>query len=127
MKYLRACVYCGQVHEVDFKCKLKPKVDYAKYKKDYDKLRNKKAWARLAEAVKRDSNYLCEVCFDKGRLIADGLESHHIVKIKDNPDLFLDEQNIVCLCKYCHKMADRGELDKDYLRELAQRRIEKQV
>lgn len=125
MRYLRTCIYCGRVHDDSFKCNFKPKKNWNKYKTETDKLRNKKAWARLAERVKKDSNYLCQVCFDKGRFVYNGLEAHHIIKISDNPDKLLDENNVVCLCRYCHRQADRGELATEYLRELAKKRIDK--
>ena len=63
---------------------------------------------------------MCEVCRDEGELTHEGLEVHHIEKISAAPDLYLDDDNLVCLCVRHHKLADEGKIDKEYLRKLAQ-------
>lgn len=68
------------------------------------------------------ANYLCEVCRDLGVYTYDGLEVHHIVKLRDNPDGLLDNYNLVCLCAMHHKQADSGGIKQEYLRKLARKR-----
>lgn len=84
--------------------------------------RNTRAWKRKAEQVKADSHYLCENCLAQGVLTWDGLETHHIIKLRERPDLLLDDDNLVCLCEKCHKKADAGAISADFLRQLAKKR-----
>lgn len=67
---------------------------------------------------------MCEVCRDQGKVTTKGLEVHHIDKLRDDPDGLIEDDNLVCLCMMHHRMADRGELAKGYLRGLARQRIE---
>lgn len=117
----KVCSKCQRIHPFNEKC------NCGKYKKIYRggeerKLRSKNAWREKSEDIRESANYLCEVCRDKGRFIYNGLEVHHIHKIKDNPERYLDNLNLICLCQSCHKQADRGEIDIEYLEMLAARR-----
>jgi 5-methylcytosine-specific restriction endonuclease McrA len=86
-------------------------------------LRNLNKWHLKSREIRERSLYLCSVCQDKGEARADDdLEVHHIVKLRDDPSGLLEDSNLICLCVYHHKQADRGELSADYLRELAQKR-----
>ena len=111
---LKACGRCGKVHEFG-------KVCYANEYKDSleHKLRSKYVWTVKAEQIKERANYLCEVCRDKGVYTYDGLEVHHIAKLRNAPHLLLDDANLICLCQEHHKAADRGEIDMEYLKQLA--------
>lgn len=66
---------------------------------------------------------MCEVCRDQGKVTTEGLEVHHIEKLREDPDGLIEDDNLICLCRKHHRMADDGELDKDYLRGLALRRM----
>lgn len=47
------------------------------------------------------------ICYDCG---AEATDLHHIVKLKDRPDLKYDEQNLLALCYRCHQVrTSRGE------------------
>lgn len=85
-------------------------------------MRSTYAWTQKAKQIKERAEYLCEVCRDNGRFNYEELEIHHITKVRDNPNLLLDDLNLVCLCVEHHKKADAGELDADYLRKLASER-----
>ena len=117
---LKACSKCGKIHPRGYNCN----VGRIYNKTDNDKLRSLYAWTKKAIQIKDDANGLCEVCKAQGVLTYDGLEVHHIIKLKDDPNGLLDDNNLICLCYYHHKQADNGELDADYLRELAKQRIE---
>ena len=86
------------------------------------RLRDTYAWQKKSRQIREDSQYLCAVCRDRGVYTYEGVEVHHIDKLSDNPEKLLDDDNLVCLCVEHHKQADRGDLDKDYLRKLAQGR-----
>ena len=115
---LKACSKCGRIHPRAYQCHVGRK--YAQT--DERKLRNKSAWHRKAKQIREDANNLCEVCKDMGFYNFEGLEIHHITKLSENPDGLLDDDNLICLCVEHHKKADAGEIDADYLRELAKGR-----
>jgi hypothetical protein len=46
------------------------------------------------------------------------------VKIRDDPERFLDNYNLICLCQLCHKDAENGVLDPKLLFDLAREREE---
>ena len=119
----KSCSRCGKIHDIKYQCSHnKPKYDNSKYKSEEDQLRNTSAWQKKAIEIKEASNYLCAVCRDKGVYNYDGLEVHHIVKLRHAPDKLLDNNNLVCLCKLHHMQADRGTISKEYLENLAKQR-----
>lgn len=117
---LRSCSRCGRIHDVNYTCKHGIRRKYSSTEEN--KLRGLSAWKSKRETIKERAFYLCEVCRDQGDYSRKALEVHHITKLKDNPDGLLEDNNLVCLCIYHHKQADRAELSADYLRELAQKR-----
>ena len=116
---LRSCTKCGRIHDINFKCngggRLPQTAEQA--------LRRRTSWTNKSKEIRERSKYLCAVCLDKGEARADDdIEVHHIRKLRDYPDGLLEDDNLICLCTYHHKQADRGELSSEYLRQLAQRR-----
>lgn len=123
----RACSRCGQIHSTKYKCNVgRKKIDYSRYKPpdtEERRMRNTQAWAKKSKQVRADALYLCEVCRDKGIYNYNNLEVHHITKLKDDASGLLDDSNLICLCTYHHKLADKGQIDKEYLKELAKKRL----
>ena len=118
----RACPRCGGIHPYDRPCpRRKPVHRYERT--GADRLRFTSRWKRKSLQVREDAHWMCEVCRDRGRVTTAGLEVHHIDRLRDDPDGLTDDGNLVCLCRMHHRMADGGELDRDYLRGLAARRI----
>lgn len=115
---LKSCSVCGGLHPANY---------HHRRHRDYTqteerKLRATNVWTQKSLEVRDKAHYLCEVCRDQGQLTYTDLEVHHIEKLADKPEALLDNDNLVCLCVMHHKMADRGEIDKEYLKELARRR-----
>ena len=115
---LKSCSRCGKIHPRNYNCN----VGRVKAKTDESKLRSTYAWTLKARQIKNDAMGLCEVCKALGVYTYDGLEVHHITKLKDDPNGLLEDNNLICLCVYHHKQADDGEIDADYLRELVKER-----
>lgn len=116
----RACSRCGKIHDTRYRC-MAGKV-YKRYDGEDRELRNTWAWHKKAAEIKERANYLCEVCRDNDVYTYEGLEVHHIEKVRDNPTRLLDNLNLVCLCVMHHKQADKGEIEADYLKRLAEGR-----
>ena len=107
---LKSCKYCGRIHKKDFICPMKPKSN--KYKtSEADKFRWTKAWQRKREEVKRRDKFLCQICIRKlyntiKKYNYNDLEVHHIVPIKEDYELRLEDSNLITLCEYHHELAD---------------------
>lgn len=123
MADLITCGRCGMIHERG-KCQAKRKPP--KYSKtEEDRIRGRQTWRRKSAQIRSDAFHLCEVCRDKGKLNSRLIEVHHIEKLRDFPELALEDENLIALCSVHHKEADAGELSKDYLKRLALERIER--
>lgn len=117
---LKSCSNCGRIHARGYRCN----AGKVYSKTDDDKLRNRYCWAKKSKQIKRDAMNLCEYCKALGLYTYDDLEVHHITKLRDDPTKLLEDENLICLCQYHHRQADKGEIDPEYLRELVQKRIE---
>lgn len=120
MNDLVSCSRCGKLHPRGYKCNIGR---IPKKVQEVDKLHSQRQWTKKARQIKADALGLCEVCRAEGVLNYDRLEVHHITKLRDDPSGLLDDYNLICLCVYHHKQADAGEIDADYLRELARERV----
>lgn len=118
----RTCSKCGKIHQSNFKCNANRRIIYQGGNER--KLRSTWKWTEKSKEIRDRAHYLCEVCKAEGRITYDGIEVHHIVKVKDDESLLLDNNNLICLCVRHHKQADNNELSKDYLKDLAQQREE---
>lgn len=121
---LRSCSRCGKLHKIGERCN----VAYQReYKSTYNerKLRSTNKWTEKSEEIRKDSKFLCAVCYDKGIYQYNNLEIHHIKKLRERPDLLLDNYNLICLCNKCHKLADAGMIETEYLLKLAKEREDK--
>jgi 5-methylcytosine-specific restriction endonuclease McrA len=64
---------------------------------------NGRAWR--AAVIKRDRNR-CRICLEAGKL-----EVHHIHPFRSHPEKRWDVNNGVALCRRCHKMIGRREME----------------
>ncbi len=121
----RACSRCGRIHSTKYNCRHnKPAFNADRYGVAQErKLRSTKAWTDKSIQIREQAQYLCEVCRDKGIYNYNDLEVHHINKLREDKAGLLNDSNLVCLCVTHHKQADRGQLSKEYLENLAQRRL----
>jgi len=120
----KSCSKCGKIHDINYKCKTNYKFE-ARTEDETRKLRNNYKWHTKAKQIKQDSKFLCAVCFDEGIYNYNNLEVHHIEKLRDDKTKLLDNNNLICLCRRHHIMADKGTLNKDYLYELVKNREDK--
>ena len=118
----KACSVCGKIHPYNAPCK-KPVI----YGRDETrKLRATNRWKEKSKQVRNDVLF-CEVCKAQGRFVYDNLEVHHIEKLRNNREKLLDDNNLICLCTYHHKLADAGEISADYLREIVRKRLSEEA
>lgn len=117
---LKACSRCGRIHSYTYDCRANQSRKFTTT--DESKLRSKNSWKKKRETIREKAFNLCEVCKDQGVYNYNSLEIHHVIKLKEDPNKLLDDNNLICLCTYHHKQADRGELTKDYLLGLIEKR-----
>lgn len=121
---LKSCKYCGRIHKKDFICPMKPKGN--KYKtSEADKFRWTKAWQRKREEVKRRDKFLCQICIRKlyntiKKYNYNDLEVHHIVPIKEDYELRLEDSNLITVCEYHHELAEQGTIPREELLDIVQ-------
>lgn len=114
----KACSICGKVHPAGQMCK-----PHRVYNNTPERnLRNTASWHKKAQEIKAKAGYLCEICKQEGNYTYNGLEVHHIDKLKDNQAGLLKDNNLICLCVKHHKEADAGLINKAYLKILAEQR-----
>lgn len=119
----KACSVCGKIHPYNYKCKRKEK---------REDLHNSTAWHKKSKDIRERSKYICEVCLDQfgkggSAVLGNSVEVHHIIKVKDEPDLLLDDDNLICLCRMHHEEAEAGKLSKEYLTYLVEKRKKREA
>ena len=123
----KACVYCGRIHEKGYICPKKPEKRYSFKDREEKsvKFRSGRKWRKRALEIKERDGFCCVVCKSGlypipgvRELNSVSLEVHHITKLRDNIDMGLEEDNLITLCQIHHRMADKGEIPADVLREL---------
>lgn len=134
MAITRTCS-CGKLHPVGYKCPIvaarraAQKAESSdKYKSNTERqLRRSYAWRIKSLEVRDQALHICQVCADKKLSFSAGqpVEAHHIISVRNDRNLLLDDYNICVLCRQHHEQAESGKIKKEYLQELARKRIEK--
>ena len=119
----RSCKYCGRIHDSKYDCGKKPEYRGSRKIKEAEAGRYTNRWKVKARQIKEDAHWLCECCADRGVFTYGNLEAHHIIPLIQAPELLLEDENLVALCRSCHEQAENGEINRVYLQELALRRI----
>ncbi|HOA30522.1 MAG TPA: HNH endonuclease signature motif containing protein [Clostridia bacterium] len=57
---------------------------------------------KLRNEVLEEARYKCQLCKQKGRLTRATIV-HHIMHVRTNPELALDKENLLAVCKDCHE------------------------
>lgn len=122
---LKSCKYCGRIHPRGYICPKKPK--QAKHRNSKTSgFRKTHTWQKKREQIVRRDFHLCRVCNEGsyGVFGVPGLDQelsvHHIEPLEERFDLRLDDGNLLTCCSRHHRMADDGDIPRDYLHELAE-------
>lgn len=113
MARLITCRKCGKIHRADQPC-TKPLTltlkEVAKLKREntnsmeyYDRLRSKQVWKKKRDYIYKRDKCKCAICNS-----IDNLEVHHIIAMKKCLEKWLDNDNLITLCKSCHIKAELG-------------------
>ena len=119
---LRACKYCGRIHDSKFDCGKKPKKSKrTEEKTDEARFRSSTAWRVKSIEIRSRDHYLCQACLRNlpgtlNRLNSANISVHHAEPLRDAWDLRLDDRNLITLYEMHHEMAEAGELPYDIIR-----------
>lgn len=116
---LRACPVCGRIHNVSHECKTKrmPRTSAA------DRFRNTKEWHDARDAARERDTNMCVVCRSEGLINVDDLSVHHIVPLEEDYELRAELDNLATVCGEHHRKAERGDISRDFLRDLIRRHL----
>ena len=115
---LKSCHYCGRIHAANVICSKKPQ--YHKHgNRVAESIRSSYAWCKKRKEIGERDHYLCRLCLQNGTLTYDGIETHHIIPLEESTEYAFDNDWLINLCVKHHKMAERGEYDRDELHRLA--------
>ena len=120
---LKTCTYCRKIHGKEINCTAKRgyyREKNARYEKDKDYIKfiKSKQWHNKSQEIKRLDCYRCLVCQSLSLISPTYLEVHHIVKVRNNSSLKLDNDNLITLCVHHHKQADNNKISTNELYRL---------
>ena len=81
---------------------------------DVDKFYNSRPWSKIRlKALQRD-HHECQMCKKNPKVnrIIFANTVHHIQEVKNRPDLAMDLDNLISLCRGCHEKIHQRELVK---------------
>ena len=112
------CKYCGittRGHVCPHKKSRKKSGD-----RDSDRFRKTKQWTNKSLEIRQRDKFLCQVCLRNLYNTMDFLnfktvEVHHITPINEDYNRRLDNDNLISLCSYHHKMAEQGQIPREEL------------
>lgn len=123
---LKACKYCGKIHDTHFDCGRKPvriRSRPADTKSRF--FRRSESWTEKSREIRERDRYLCQICMRKlygtvRQFNYDGLSVHHIVPVGKDYDRRLDNDNLLTVCRMHHEMCERGEIPREEQRRIAE-------
>nr|WP_044505061.1 HNH endonuclease signature motif containing protein [Kurthia massiliensis] len=74
---------------------------------------NSPQWKRKRKVILKRDKYICQRCLYKFNLINyQNLQVHHIKSRKDYPELRLNDENLITVCKTCNlELGTSNKLD----------------
>ena len=132
---LKSCQYCGRIHDKKYICL--QKAQRIKERQSYRSTNNKKAsdfhssqkWTDKSLEIRQRDNYCCQVCirglYDPDRQYeTDDISVHHIIPVAEGWDRRMDNDNLITLCSRHHEMAEKNEIKRKELLEIAEEQEE---
>ena len=119
-KMYKTCSRCGKIHDFNKKCY---KDKQTRGLSDADKFRKTYKWHKKSEDIRSRDKHPCRCCIANvydthTQFNFNKLEVHHIVPIEEDFSLRLDDENLITLCSYHHKLAEDGIIPRYILSKL---------
>lgn len=118
---LKACKYCGRIHDRKFDCGKRPQ--RRKENTEVDKFRWSKVWQRKREEIRERDHNLCQACIrglcgTERTFNYEDLSVHHAVPAAVDWDKRLDNDNLITLCSMHHEMAEAGQIPYGQIKKI---------
>lgn len=118
---LISCQYCGKIHDRKYICDKRPKRN--KEISEADRFRRTNRWQKKREEIKQRDLNLCQICIrelynTRNKYNTKDLSVHHNIPINENYDKRLDNDNLLTVCEYHHKMCERGEISRKIVQKI---------
>lgn len=122
---LKSCSRCGKLHDFNYDCS---KRIYRKGDSEADKFRSKSKWKYKSKMIKERDYYLCRCCLanilnSPMQFNYSNLEVHHIIPLNKDISKGLDDDNLITLCSYHHKLAEKGLIPIKILQKLTNKEV----
>lgn len=117
---LKSCSRCGKIHDFNKVCYKNRQV---RGLTEADKFRKTNKWHQKSLYIRERDKNLCRCCLaniynTQFTFNFNKLEVHHITKLEEDFSRRLDDENLITLCCYHHKLADNGLIPKNILYKL---------
>lgn len=119
--HLISCARCGRIHPYG-QCPIPVTKNYrgrTKSKNRVQKFRSTARWQHKREQILERDRHLCRMCLDEGHINGKNLQVHHIIPIRKNEDLILEDDNLITLCPMHHQLVEGKKKYISYLYRLA--------
>lgn len=115
---LKACKYCGRIHDTKYDCGKKPKYR-GKVNNKKELFRKTRAWTERSIQIRNRDCNLCQICKRMIKMQGDmrqyeyeGLQVHHIYSLQEDFDKRMDGLNLITVCSYHHELCENGRIDR---------------
>lgn len=117
---LKSCSRCGRIHEFNHTCYKNRQV---RGLTNADKFRKTYKWHKKSVDIRERDKNLCRCCIaniynTQTQYNFDKLEVHHIIPLEEDVNKGLDDDNLITLCCYHHKLADSNVIPRYILEKL---------
>lgn len=127
---LKACHYCGRIHEMSFICPQKEEADRKRRRtrgkgEKEDAFRNSSRWRKIREEALHRDRRLCLCCLadleGTERLYnTEDLSVHHITPLREDYSKRGNLDNMLTVCRYHHERCESGEISRELQRRLVE-------
>lgn len=105
----KSCAYCGKIHDKKLICKAKYKSLTKTRDTKADKFRSSSAWQCKRLEIKQRDLFLCQICMhsvglDINPYASRNISVHHIIRLQQDFDKRLNNDNLITLCEYHYKL-----------------------
>lgn len=117
---LKSCSRCGKIHDFNKTCYKNRQV---RGLTDADKFRKTNKWHQKSLMIRERDKNLCRCClaniYDTYQTFNfNKLEVHHITPLEEDFNKRLDDDNLITLCCFHHKLADNNKISREILYKL---------
>lgn len=117
---LKSCSRCGKIHDYNKRCYINRQ---NRGTTTADNFRKTYKWHKKSVDIRKRDKYLCQVCianiFNTQMIYNfNNLEVHHIIPLEEDVTKGLDDDNLITLCCYHHKLADNNIIPRNIIYKL---------